>query len=826
MAAVAIAALALTACGGPQAPKDGFVLPPTTKILSDASLALITSAAGDGTVTFSDTTAQLSGLEVGDIVVAGVAPHLPAGMLRRVTAIEPQGAGVTLRTENVRIQDAVQSGHVTVTRTLHGGDVQGSSVAPGVRLQDQTAGGGAGFTVAVDVPLDDAGDASLSGSLGVAADAGINLGLTLDVSDFGLDTFDLTVSGQETFQGDLVVTGKTGFDQRVTLATFLFTPIVIPVPTPVGVFPLVLIPELELFAGASGSVDASLSASVTQDAQLTMVLGYQNGAWVADGSSDGHEIHSVPAVDANATVTAFGGPRVSLALYGIVSAYAEAQASLVLDASLSGTPPCLRWDLDAATDAKAGASFIADHDAQLFHQAATLQSYDGCAGEPPPPQASTWARSYHRVGSVGESARAFLPIEGGYVALAQSDLIEGITGAGAAAWLLDLDADGNVVWQRAYGDTHFIDPIGLLPVGDGYVIALGDGLVAVDGNGSVRWARRYALADHEYGRLASVVALPTGGFIGVGQARAATDGWIARFAADGSVVWSETLGHDPSGAQTNEWLSDVVLTSDGDLVAVGTDATAAGLEDVWVVRFATDGSVSWETSLDDRYDSNGSDPGGTLGPGNDVGLGIAETSTGFAIAAETYTQYNILNGIGSSAWILQIDPDGALVSNTIRTVLQQYAAGFAVVEDGDVLVMVGQTRDGASTPEDAWLAVGGVYRVFGGDGRDTVGQDLAHADGRALALASDGGILLGVTSDSFDAHDEMWLLRLGTTGDVTFAAGSGAHGTNVAGQSQANGNATAYAVAATPAALPLTVTDITSGLHVESTPYVVTAQAP
>ncbi len=808
------------------APTNGFVLPATTKILTDATLSLLASATADGELVFSGTGPQLDALRPGDIVVAGVGPQLPAGMLSRVTAITPHGPGVTLETQAVRLQDAVESGHVAVARSLHADDVRTSALANGVRLLSRTAGGGAGFTVAVDVPLDDAGDATLSGSLGVAADAGIDLGLTLDVSDFGLDTFDLNVGARETFQGDLAVTGHAGFDQRVTLATFLFAPIVIPVPTPAGVFPLVLIPELELFAGAHGSVDAGLTASVTQDAQLTMVLGYQNGSWVANGSSDSHEIHSLPAVDAAASVRAYAGPRVSLALYGIVSAYAEAQASLGLNANLSGTPPCLRWDLDAAVDASAGATFIADHDASLFHDAATLQSYDGCGGAPPPPAGSTWARSLHRVGSVGESARAFIAVGGGYMALAQSDLIDGVTGAGAACWLVRLDGDGNVVWQKAYGDARYADPIGLVAVPDGYVIALADGLIAVDGGGDLRWARRYTPAGAAYGRLASLVPLPTGGFIGVGQARSATDGWIVRLANDGSVVWSETLGHDVAGAQTNEWLNDVVLTSDGDLVAVGADQTAAGLEDVWVVRFGLDGRVRWQTSLDDRYDSNGSDPGGTLGPGNEVGLGIAETADGFAIAAETFTQYNIINGIGSSAWIVAIDRDGNLVSNTIRTVLQQYAAGFGVLVDGDVVVMTGETRDAAAAPNDAWLAVGDAYRVFGGDGNDTVGRDLAHQDGRPIALAPDGGILLDVTTDSFDANEEMWLLRLGPTGNVAFAPGSGAHGTNVAGQAQANADAIAYAVAGTPADLALTVSDITAGLHVESTPYVVTTQAP
>ncbi|MCW5889305.1 MAG: hypothetical protein KIT14_02000 [bacterium] len=77
---------------------------PSTRELRSADLGALAPDPGDGTLVFDPAPPALDGVAVGSVLVAGVSPSTPAGLLRAVLAVERSGAQLVLRTGQAPIQ--------------------------------------------------------------------------------------------------------------------------------------------------------------------------------------------------------------------------------------------------------------------------------------------------------------------------------------------------------------------------------------------------------------------------------------------------------------------------------------------------------------------------------------------------------------------------------------------------------------------------------------------------------------------------------------------------------------------------------------------------
>ncbi len=130
-----------------------------------------------------------------------------------------------------------------------------------------------------------------------------------------------------------------------------------------------------------------------------------------------------------------------------------------------------------------------------------------------------WQKTYG--GTNSEIASSVQPTsDGGYV-------VAGWTGSFAGnqdAWVLRLDAGGNVVWQKTYGGPNNDAAYSVQPTGDGgYVVAgstnytgpSGDGWVLkLDAGGNIAWQRIYVSANSD--ALNSVQSTSDGGYVAAG----------------------------------------------------------------------------------------------------------------------------------------------------------------------------------------------------------------------------------------------------------------------------------------------------------------------
>jgi len=152
-----------------------------------------------------------------------------------------------------------------------------------------------------------------------------------------------------------------------------------------------------------------------------------------------------------------------------------------------------------------------------------------------------------------DSAYAVLQTsDGGYIVAGNTRSF----GAGDQdAWILKLDADGGITWQKTYGGRHSITPTSSSrpPTEDtsfwGYAVFRGrqPGCMdlKLDGNGSITWQKTYG------GTLLENVTFiqqtnPDGGYIVAGTSTTfgagAQDVWLLKLTPNGDVTWQNTYG--------------------------------------------------------------------------------------------------------------------------------------------------------------------------------------------------------------------------------------------------------------------------------------------
>jgi len=217
--------------------------------------------------------------------------------------------------------------------------------------------------------------------------------------------------------------------------------------------------------------------------------------------------------------------------------------------------------------------------------------------------AQTW------VVSLGEGRRAEsvqLTSDGGYI----------VGGNGDGAWLAKVDANGNLLWDRTFGDSYASE---VQQTNDGGYIIVGNKddngwLMKTDANGNNLWDRTYGelnllcylfsgnqTSDGGY-ILAGMKALPE--YIKYGRTIPADDDfWLIKTDANGNEVWSRTFASSP----TQEWARSVFQTNDGGYVLTGdaprSNSEGDSIEDsptwrrTWLIKTNSLGYMEWDRIL-------------------------------------------------------------------------------------------------------------------------------------------------------------------------------------------------------------------------------------
>lgn len=186
-------------------------------------------------------------------------------------------------------------------------------------------------------------------------------------------------------------------------------------------------------------------------------------------------------------------------------------------------------------------------------------------------------------GSHQDLARSIVKTsDGGYIVAGHAFSNDGdVTGNhdGTDAWIVKLNSDGNIQWQKALGGTKVDEAYSIIQTTDGGYLAVG----------------------HTTSNDGQVVGYHSPSNTGGGEAPLSYDYWAVKLSATGNLLWQKCLGGSGS-----ESANSVIQTADGGYVIAGSsnsnngDVTGNhGSDDVWIVKLAPDNILATSEVTED-----------------------------------------------------------------------------------------------------------------------------------------------------------------------------------------------------------------------------------
>ena len=262
-------------------------------------------------------------------------------------------------------------------------------------------------------------------------------------------------------------------------------------------------------------------------------------------------------------------------------------------------------------------------------------------------------------------------------------------------WLLRLSATGAIIWQRTYGTVENEIAHGeIQPTSDGGYFVIGTifrdfdlssaiWVLKIDANGNIVWQKAYG--DPDYSEIGySILQTTYGGYIIAGsQSIIGTSNYrpiVIKITATADIQWQRTFGDFENrffplgtGSWETNFLPSVREAAGGGYYLVDdTFSQSAGLKDVWVIKLSAAGTVIWQK----LYGGAGHDWGRHALPVSDGGCLIAAESSSFGSSPR-------------NVWLFEIDSSGNIEWQKTYCANGGSEESFCVEsgQDGDYLVI-------------------------------------------------------------------------------------------------------------------------------------------
>lgn len=385
----------------------------------------------------------------------------------------------------------------------------------------------------------------------------------------------------------------------------------------------------------------------------------------------------------------------------------EAVARGTHGALLAGEIAPLSRDLFVASvDDQGTLSWYKSIGASGWDQANAVLEHDGkiwVAGRVSRTDTDLWLVSFDLQGNI--LSQQLLDVGESDIASALAPASDGIWIAGSVEvdttsdfWVIRLASDGQLLWQKRYGqgDLDLEDASAIVadPNGGAYVVGttvnfnesnLQGWAVALDDVGAIRWQK--AVGGAELDRFDAAVALADG-VIAVGSTKSSgaggADGWAVRFGSDGAVAWQKTYG-----GTADDWAAAATAVDD-ELVFAGRSESFDGADDsqFWVTRIDASGALIWSRSLG-------------VGGDYDSAHGVAALDDG-SVVVGGFTEEDD----GSSDWLVaRLDASGDIAGECSSISVATPQSADATLATTDTVATATDTTGGLATGSTGSLNV-------------------------------------------------------------------------------------------------------------------------
>ena len=341
---------------------DGYLIPPTTKVLDSNVQSALESFSPEGVIVFSHTTPALENLAQGDVLVSDAVPAAPYGLLRKVQSIQKTAEGkVIVETVDAELIEAVHEGQVSFVKDLKPEDIKTTWVYPGVTFiapptTSRTVPGLAmpleeihfkTFTYNIDTDFGTNGKVKVVGnaSLEPKLEADVNIscndkvfGVCAEIPDLNfmtriaiLENVSLAVKGD-----------STSFNKRLEIARHEFSPLTFWI----GPVPVVFTPILSIYLQGDGVLTSKLEYAIGQKLTLAAGFSYNSDTGFKDLSEVSFDfIKPTPTFTKQIELRGVIGGEFELLLYGAIGPFASLEAGPYFRANLTGLPsePEVLW---------------------------------------------------------------------------------------------------------------------------------------------------------------------------------------------------------------------------------------------------------------------------------------------------------------------------------------------------------------------------------------------------------------------------------------------------------------------------------------------------
>lgn len=359
------------------------------------------------------------------------------------------------------------------------------------------------------------------------------------------------------------------------------------------------------------------------------------------------------------------------------------------------------------------------------------------------------------------------------------------------AWVIKLSTTGELEWEKTYGGTGYDVGYSIVQTKDsGYVFSAmttsSDGqvtgahgkddcwIVKLDKNGNIEWQKTlggsqndvpyFVQQTDDLGFIVSASTISSDG--DVSFSRGGLDYWICKLNKNGELEWEKTYGgsnHDVSVCirQTIDKgyiVGGFTYSVDGDI----SGHYPGGAIDFWVLKLNSTGGIEWTKIL-----------GGT--GSDEMNVVLQTIDGGYLIGGSSNsTDGNIISSHGGyDQCLIKLDPSGnVLWQKSYGGSLHDDLTSIDETEGGTGFIITGSSlsSDGDATfnqgDDDFWIVKADSsgnkiwQRSFGGNGADRPNDIIQTSDGTFLAAGRTQSTNGNVTN-SFGQTD-LWVLKIGS----------------------------------------------------------------